>query len=87
MTCLRCNGFTVHEQFTDHFDMSCFDGWRCVNCGSILDPVIIANREKQLTSDIHNYSLHSVEGTDLVLEEMLKDEENHPQHNGFSYAK
>jgi hypothetical protein len=46
MNCLRCNGLTVND---DSFAVqtgssSDFHGWRCVNCGMIVDDVINRNR-------------------------------------------
>ena len=51
MECPRCHGLMVAEAFEDlranPFAMS-FDGWRCICCGDILDPVILAHRAKAL---------------------------------------
>jgi hypothetical protein len=45
MTCHRCDGLMNHERFYDLGDYSgdfeC-EGWRCINCGAIVDPVIAA---------------------------------------------
>lgn len=46
MNCLRCNGLAVRD---DSFAIqtgssSDFHGWRCVNCGMIVDDVIRNNR-------------------------------------------
>ena len=46
MNCLRCNGLVVND---DSFAVqtgssSDFHGWRCVNCGMIVDDVICDNR-------------------------------------------
>ena len=46
MNCLRCNGLVVSD---DSFAVqtgssSDFHGWRCVNCGMIVDDVIRDNR-------------------------------------------
>jgi len=46
MNCLRCNGLAVSD---DSFAVqtgssSDFHGWRCVNCGMIVDDVITRNR-------------------------------------------
>ncbi len=37
--CLRCSGLMVVESCVD------FPVWRCVQCGEIVDPVILHNRE------------------------------------------
>ncbi len=47
MNCLRCNGLTVCD---DSFAVqtgssSDLHGWRCVNCGMIVDDVIKQNRQ------------------------------------------
>lgn len=43
MTCGRCKGFMVNEWRPD-FTPETFV-WRCINCGSILDPLIEQNRK------------------------------------------
>jgi hypothetical protein len=48
MNCLRCNGLTVSD---DSFSLqtgssSDFHGWRCVNCGMVVDDVINQNRRE-----------------------------------------
>lgn len=49
MECLRCHGLMVVDAFEDlkanPFAMS-FHGWRCICCGDILDPVILAHRAR-----------------------------------------
>lgn len=42
MKCFKCNGVMVREKFYD-IDGDCFNGWRCVNCGKIIDPLIMEN--------------------------------------------
>lgn len=46
MECVRCRGLMVVDRFVDLEASSEpeFAGWRCVVCGNISDPVIIANR-------------------------------------------
>ena len=46
MNCMRCNGLAVRD---DSFAIqtgssSNFHGWRCVNCGMIIDDVIRNNK-------------------------------------------
>ena len=51
MRCARCGGLMVREKFEDFRLGSGGDelsGWRCINCGEIVDPVIAAHR--RLTS-------------------------------------
>jgi hypothetical protein len=48
MRCARCNGLMVREKFEDLWGLGSGDheyaGWRCINCGAIVDPVITAHR-------------------------------------------
>jgi hypothetical protein len=44
MRCQRCQGYMVRDQFMDILNVSGeldFKGWRCLNCGDIVDPVIV----------------------------------------------
>ncbi len=49
MTCLRCEGLMVSDWYYDLLETGeiNFVGWRCLNCGAVVDPVIVANREYQ----------------------------------------
>ncbi len=50
MNCPRCKSGMIEETFEDLQDDTgaiCFYGFRCIICGEILDPVIIANREQR----------------------------------------
>lgn len=38
--CSRCGGFMVEEQLVD------FEAHRCVQCGEVVDPVILENRQR-----------------------------------------
>ncbi len=47
MRCQRCDGLMVSDSFIDlRDDMGglLFEGWRCVNCGEVLDPVVLQHR-------------------------------------------
>lgn len=47
MKCKRCNGLLNRERAIGVGNGTGDDeswGWRCVNCGEIVDPVILANR-------------------------------------------
>ncbi len=50
MHCRRCNGQMVRERLLDFNDDSgnlyC-DAWRCLNCGSIVDLLILQHRLEQ----------------------------------------
>ncbi|HKQ35629.1 MAG TPA: hypothetical protein VJT11_10030 [Nitrospiraceae bacterium] len=52
MRCARCEGLMVREKFEDLGALGPnnyeYVGWRCINCGEIVDPVIAAHR--RLTS-------------------------------------
>lgn len=50
MNCPRCHGVMVRDVFEDLRDDTGslhFNGWRCLICGEILDPVIATNRESR----------------------------------------
>ena len=47
MDCPRCKGVMSQEIFEDLLDDTGsinFEGWRCLTCGEILDPLIAQNR-------------------------------------------
>lgn len=46
MNCLRCNGLAVRDDSisVQIGSSSDFHGWRCVNCGMIIDDVIRHNQ-------------------------------------------
>lgn len=49
MTCQRCAGLMFREQHDNlEFDSAGYEisGWRCLNCGAIVDPVIATHRQK-----------------------------------------
>ncbi|MGE3152440.1 MAG: hypothetical protein AB7G48_09595 [Nitrospiraceae bacterium] len=44
MRCQRCGGHMVQEWFSEFYDRRRGDhiqGWRCINCGHLFDPVIL----------------------------------------------
>ena len=46
MKCPKCKGDMVYETFTNQDNLAWhYDGWRCLYCGEVLDPVIIANKK------------------------------------------
>jgi phage FluMu protein Com len=50
MDCPRCHGLMVVEKFTEMEDCSGIPwmrGWRCMNCGEVLDRVIYQRRMTQ----------------------------------------
>jgi hypothetical protein len=47
MNCPRCRGLLVLDTFYDLRDDTghlSFNGWRCVCCGNVLDPLIVRNQ-------------------------------------------
>ena len=42
MDCAKCHGLMVAERVTD--GLTHLNEWRCLNCGFILDPVIVQHR-------------------------------------------
>jgi hypothetical protein len=42
MECAKCQGLMVQERVTD--GLASLTEWRCLNCGSILDPVIMKHK-------------------------------------------
>jgi len=49
MRCPRCKGLMVNERFQDIRDDTgqiYFEGYRCLACGEILDPLIVSNRKQ-----------------------------------------
>jgi len=47
MHCTRCQGLMMEDQLFDFEGTQGFmwmKGWRCMNCGHIVDPVIAANQ-------------------------------------------
>lgn len=50
MKCNRCGGLQLWAHFANDGGASClwdYDGWRCMNCGDVIDPVILENRRLQ----------------------------------------
>ena len=48
MTCQRCDGLMVREQYDNlEFDSAGYEisGWRCLNCGAIVDSLIAAHHQ------------------------------------------
>jgi len=46
MECVKCLGLMVSDRCVDLAESGDreFGGWRCLVCGNITDPVIVANR-------------------------------------------
>jgi hypothetical protein len=41
--CLRCRGVMIHDKF--YGSQGQFQGWKCLICGEIVDPVVLENRQ------------------------------------------
>ena len=65
--CARCGGLMVHDFCLDvltSIGESKFDAKRCVQCGEVVDPVILRNRgsrQEPMTSRSGSFSNDSVE--------------------------
>lgn len=46
MKCERCGGSMIKENFFDSIGGGSFWGWKCINCGEVLDRIIVFNRIK-----------------------------------------
>jgi RNase P subunit RPR2 len=54
MTCQRCNGLMVREEYDNlEFDSAGYEisGWRCLNCGAIVDSLIAAHHQSTHKTD------------------------------------
>jgi hypothetical protein len=55
MTCTRCHGCMAKDYFLDLMESAeCMwmAGWRCLNCGNVLDPTMERNRLGQGTAAV-----------------------------------
>ncbi len=49
MCCHRCKGLMIRDSFIDLRDDTgrmTFDGWRCLNCGEVVDPLVLTHRDE-----------------------------------------
>ena len=59
MTCRRCQGCMTRDHFLDLQESGgewWLEGWRCINCGHVFDPVLEKNRR------LHAAALASTDG-------------------------
>ena len=71
MICPRCDGLMLQEVFMDFADYDgSFEGWRCLVCGEIVDPVIVNNRVL-LMSGALGQALHGVGGPASLIAESV----------------
>ena len=50
MNCARCGGLQLWSHFESlgtSVGAWAYDGWRCMNCGDVVDPLIVENRSLQ----------------------------------------
>lgn len=53
MQCPRCEGTMIQHSYSDYEGTYLpVQGWRCLACGEVLDPVILSNRKA--TSTVRN---------------------------------
>lgn len=68
MRCLRCGGLMVLEKFEVFGLGSCgdeFPGWRCINCGEIVDLMIAAHRRITSPAAASLKALTTMQGSSL----------------------
>lgn len=46
MRCKRCGGLMIPMEFFESIGGDRFWGWKCINCGELVDKVIVFNRIK-----------------------------------------
>jgi hypothetical protein len=49
MNCLKCHGNMNYEEFVSGAAEGtswAYEGWRCIYCGDIIDPIILRHRQK-----------------------------------------
>jgi hypothetical protein len=53
MRCQRCQGCMIRDHFMDTLnvkgELDC-TGWRCLNCGAVIDPVIVRHHQSALNA-------------------------------------
>ena len=53
MTCQRCKGHMARDHYLDVQQSGgewWVEGWRCINCGHIFDPVLERNRQMHMAA-------------------------------------
>ena len=74
MYCPRCQGLMVPDHFFDLLydgGYGSFDGWRCLCCGNILDPVILRNRLAAMMRTSENTFLVTKDNRDMLVQEPM----------------
>ena len=68
MTCRRCQGYMAADHFLDLHESGgewWLQGWRCINCGYVFDPVLEKNRQ------LHAAAMASAEAQQSVTSEPI----------------
>ena len=55
MVCARCRGLMISDSYEDLRDDTHqfrFSAWRCLNCGEVVDSVIVGHRRKTVIETI-----------------------------------
>ena len=68
MTCRRCQGCMARDHFLDLQESGgewWLQGWRCINCGHVFDPVLEKNRQ------LHAAAMASAEAQQSVTSEPI----------------
>ena len=69
MRCPRCDGLMVREKFEDLGGLGSsnheYTGWRCINCGAIVDPLIATYLRLTSQAAASNPTLTTVQGSFL----------------------
>ena len=75
MTCRRCQGCMARDHFLDLQESGgewWLEGWRCINCGHVFDPVLERNRRlhaaAQASATVH---------PELTLQRVAEDDSEH----------
>jgi hypothetical protein len=57
MTCRRCHGCMARDHFLDLQESGgewWLEGWRCINCGHVFDPVLEKNRRLHAAASVES---------------------------------
>lgn len=67
MTCSKCAGLMAPEHYLDpqHESTVSFIGYKCLNCGLVVDPVILRNRT------LHGMRLAPASAGSVLLKERM----------------
>lgn len=60
MKCERCNGLFIPVSFVGGDKVVgawAYDGWKCLNCGHITDPLLMKNRERLAQNEATHQSV------------------------------